>query len=122
MNMKPIGPALHGALDYGVGTLTALAPSVLDLNEKASAICYSFATTQGMLNAFTEQPFAVNGVVPFSMHGRLDLALLPVMLAVPYLAGAMERPKERLFFFSLFGMVLTTFLLTDFDAQERGRR
>ena len=54
MYRKPIGPTAHGVIDYAFATLNTLAPTLFGLTGPAKAISYSFAATQGTLNALTD--------------------------------------------------------------------
>jgi hypothetical protein len=68
----PIGPRLHGAIDYGFVALQALAPTLFNLRGSAKTLCYAFAGNQAVLNALTNQPYAVKKLVPFRVHGQLE--------------------------------------------------
>lgn len=119
MATKPIGPAAHGAIDYGFVTMHALAPTLFNLKGPAKTLCYAFAGSQGLLNAFTDQPLAVKRVVPFRMHGQLETPLLPGLLVLPWLTGAFKQRNARRYFFTFFAVALANYLLTDYRANER---
>lgn len=90
MNSKPIGPAAHGAIDYGFVTMQALAPHLFNLQGSARALCYTFAGAQGLLNALTDQPFALKRLVPFRVHGQLETPFVPALLLLPWATGALK--------------------------------
>ena len=115
----PIGPRAHGIIDYGFVTLQALAPTLFNLHGPAKTLCYAFAGTQGVLNALTNQPYAVKRVVPFRVHGQLETPFVPALLLLPYLTGALKQRNARRYFISFFAVALTNYLLTDYQAQER---
>jgi len=115
----PIGPRLHGAIDYGFITLQALAPTLFKLKGPAKTLSYVFAGTQGVINALTDQPYGIKKLIPFRVHGQLETPFVPALLALPWLTGALKQRNARLFFASFFVIALTNYLLTDYKAQER---
>lgn len=116
MNRKPIGPTAHGVLDYGLVAAQLAAPSLLDLDHRARTVTYGFAATLAALNALTDTPVGVRRVVTLSLHGRLETPLLPALLLVPWLAGAMREPTARRWFVGFFCAAAANYLLTDYDA------
>lgn len=118
MNKKPIGPKLHGALDYGVAALELAAPSLLKLNKKASTISYALAATKSIINSLTDHPLSLKPLIPFRVHGQLDAALLPAVLVAPWATKAVKQPIAKAYFITLFSLALTTVLFTDFRANE----
>ena len=71
MHQKPIGATGQGAIDYEFLAMNRLVPSLLGLKGLAKALCYGFAATQGLLNAFAHHPLSVKKVIPLTMHGEL---------------------------------------------------
>jgi hypothetical protein len=118
MYRKPIGPTAHGVIDYDFATLNTLAPTLFGLKGWARAICYSFAATQGGLNAPTDTPVGVKKVVPLRIHGKLETPYVPAILLLPWLTGAFKQRNARLYFGAFFAMAVTNYLLTDYNAYE----
>jgi hypothetical protein len=119
MNRKPIGPAAHGAIDYGFVTLQTLAPTLFRLKGSARALCYAFAATQGLINTFSDHPLAAKRLIPFRLHGQLETPFVPALLVLPWATGAFRQPNARRYFLSFFGIALANYLLTDYKANER---
>lgn len=118
MTKKPFGPKAHCAIDYGfVATLFA-APGVFGLKGAARTLCYLFGGAAGVLTALTNQPFAWRRVVPFRVHGQVDTPFVPTLLFLPWITGALKRRSARRFFLAFTSVVLTNYLLTDYDASE----
>ena len=122
MRSRPIGPAAHGAIDYGFVTMQALAPTLFGLRGSARALCYAFAATQGVLNVLTDQPLAWKRVVPFRVHGQLETPFVPSLVLLPWALGAFRQENARRYFISFFGVALANYLLTDYNANEPARR
>lgn len=118
MNKKPIGPTLHGTLDYGFLAVIALAPKLFNLKGNARTICYGFAAMIGLTNSLSQHGVALKRLIPMSVHGKLEMGLVPSLLLIPAATGALKE-RNALRFFSLYFIgALTTFLLTDFEVSE----
>lgn len=122
MSKKPIGPKMHGAIDYGFVTLQSLAPSLFGLKGAARTLCYTFAGTQGFLNIFTNHPLALKQVIPFHVHGKLETPFVPALIVLPWLSGAFRQRNARRYFLSFFSIALANYLLTDYKAYEKKLR
>jgi hypothetical protein len=116
---KPIGPALHGALDYGFSTAMLMAPRLLGLPRRARIVAAALGSAQGGLNAVTDQPLAARRLVAYRTHGSVDRAGLPVALGLPLLTGAMRDGRARTFFLAAAAALAAVYALTDWNAQER---
>ena len=118
MAKRPFGPREHCAIDYGfVATLLA-APSLFGLKDSARTLCYLFGGAAGVLTALTNQPFAWRRVVPFHVHGEVDTPFVPTLLLLPWATGALKERNAVRFFFSFAAVVLTNYLLTDYEAVD----
>ncbi|WP_017733687.1 hypothetical protein [Nafulsella turpanensis] len=122
MRRKPIGPKLHGAIDYGFFSIQMLAPGLFGLKGTARTLCYAFGASQGLLNLFTSQPLALKKVVPFRVHGQLETPFVPSLILLPWITGALKQRNARRYFISFFSIALANFLLTDYKAFERERK
>ena len=120
MDMKLLGPTGHTGLDVSFAAMNLLAPSALKLKGSARTLCYVFGGTTALLTAFTDQPYAVQRLIPFKVHGAIDAAYAPALLLLPAITGAMKKPKAKGLFFGLFAMALTSFLITDYNANDAG--
>jgi hypothetical protein len=116
---KPIGPALHGALDYGFFTAMLMVPRLLGLPRRARILAAALGSAQGGLNAVTDQPLAARRLVAYRTHGSVDRAGLPVALGLPLLTGAMRDGRARTFFLAAAAALAAVYALTDWNAQER---
>ncbi|PRY10102.1 hypothetical protein CLV24_11519 [Pontibacter ummariensis] len=119
MKNKLIGPDAHGIVDYTYTALQVLGPRLFNLKGPARPLCYGFAGSQLLLNILTDYRLGVKRLVPFRVHGDLESPVIPALLLLPWATGALEQRKARIFFFSLFGISLATYLLTDYKANER---
>jgi len=116
MERKPISPGLHGHIDYGFGVVSLGVPALLGLSGPARILPAVWAVDQGTLNPFTDQPYAVDRVIPFATQGRAKSFRLPALAAATVVSGALRQLKARLFFAGLFAALLTNYFLTDYNA------
>ena len=118
MANKPFGPKEHCAIDYGFVATLLTAPSFFSLKGSARTLCYLFGGAAGVLTALTNQPFALRRVVPFRVHGEVDTPFVPPLLLLPWATGALKERNARRFFFSFTAVVLTNYLLTDYEVVD----
>lgn len=116
MASKPISPAIHGLIDYGFGIENITGPALLGLHGTARTAPMIAALAQGSLNAFTDQPYAVDRSIPFAAHGLAETFGVPVLAVATIATGALEQPNARLFFGRLFLALGMVYALTDWGA------
>ena len=112
---KPLTPRTHGVLDYAVVAVFALAPTVFGLTGLAATLAYALAGVHLAMTLLTAFPLGVARVIPFPLHGKVELA---VGIALPALALALFRDADAPFWFYLaMGMaILLTWTATDYRA------
>ena len=115
---KPFGAKAHCCIDYGFVTTLLLAPRLFDLQGAARTLCYVFGGAAGVLTALTNQPFALYRLIPFRVHGRVDTPFVPTLLLLPWATGALRQRNARRFFGAFFAVVLTNYLLTDYNVSK----
>ena len=113
---KPISPLGHGVLDYGSVAFMLAAPSLLGLRGPARTLSYAFAGMYLGVSALTRMPLGLAKLIPFPVHGTIELASTPALIGLPLLLGALGTTRERLYFAGLLGTVLTAYSLTDWQA------
>lgn len=111
--MKPIKPRVHGIIDYAACALMLAAPPLLGLSPAARKLSSAFAGSYLGVSALTDYPPALRRVIPFPVHGRIELATVPALLLV---AAPVLQGRERLYFLGLAGTVLGAYSLTDWQA------
>ncbi len=115
---KPITPAMHGALDYGMSAVRLAAPWLLRLSRKATLTFNGFAAAQAGVNAFSNQPLAAKPLIPWHVHRTIDAASVPVQVAVPLVTGVAREPKARALWISALVALVAVYALTDWDARD----
>lgn len=121
MSKKPISPTAHGALDYSSVGLMLAAPKLLGLKGAARTLSYLFGATYAVVSALTDYKPAIKRVIPFRVHGLIEICSVPALLALPLMLGAWKQAKARNFFLALSATVVTVYSLTDWDADTDTR-
>lgn len=118
--MKVLSPTLHGVIDYGTCAFLALAPSLFHLEGTYATVCYVLAAGYLVISLLTNMPLGVAHLIPFPVHGRLELVSGLVLLASPWLFGfAQDNETARNLFVALGAVFLVVYFLTDWYAQAR---
>ena len=115
---RPITPRRHAAIDYGFLVVGLTVPSLLGLNGAARVLFALLALGQTTLNAFTDHSLALKRVIPFRLHGQIELGNVPVYFGVPFLVGAIDDGVALAFYLVTGATLLTVFLLTDWGATD----
>lgn len=111
--MNRISPRLHGAIDYAACALMVAAPHLLDLHPAARKLSYALAGSYLGVSALTYYPLALRRLIPFPVHGKIELSTLPVLLLA---AALQQNTRDRAYFLGLAGTVAGVYRLTDWQA------
>jgi len=122
MTNRPISPELHGILDYGMTVANSVVPGWLSMSTKARALFRTVAVIQGGLNAVTDQPLAVQKIVPFPMHGLIDKASAPLYLLAPFLTGVIRERRARNWWLLVGVALVGVYNLTDWSQPKPGKK
>ncbi|MGI4884873.1 MAG: SPW repeat domain-containing protein [Janthinobacterium lividum] len=118
--MKLISPTLHGVLDYATCAFFALAPSLFNLHGAYATVCYALAGGYVVVSLLTNMPLGAVRLLPFPVHGKLELVSGFVFLASPWLFGfARQNETARNLFVAAGAVFLLVYFLTDWYAQAR---
>ena len=115
---KPITPAMHGAIDYGMSALMLAAPWALKLSRKAALTFNGFAAAQAGVIALSNQPLAAKPLIPWHVHRTIDAATVPAQLVVPLVTGVAREPRARMLWIGALVGLVAVFALTDWDARD----
>ena len=118
--MKIISPTLHGVLDYLTCGLFAMAPSLFGFTGTYATVCYLLAGGYLVISLITNMPLGILKLLPFWLHGRLELVSGLVFIASPWLFGfAHDNGVARNFFVAMGVVFLVVFLCTRWRTQEQ---
>ena len=116
---KPISPKMHGVIDYTTSAGVAMAPKMLDLPMRASAVAYGLAGGYTALSLMTKYPAGAAKLIPFKGHGVAEAAIgmaLPFVPRMLHIKSKKARRKTQLFFCGLATMTAVVAALTDWNS------
>ena len=111
---------IHGAVDYGVVLFLMISPSYFGLADITSKCTYVLAIIHLLLTVSTNFELGILKIIPFKVHGMIELAVSIALLAVGYFLGNLEGDLSRYFYLSFAVAVFITWILTDYkNAAEK---
>jgi len=116
--MKIIPPKVHGFLDFAVILLLIVAPSLFKFADEAAKISYALAFVYVILVLATAYPFGIFKVIPFTVHGAIELVLSPILVAMPWIAGFQHDSTSRIFYIIAGAALFLVWLTTDYKAAD----
>jgi SPW repeat-containing protein len=97
-----VPPFAHGLLEYGAGVLLVAAPFLLGFDsDAATAIAIIAGLGVLVLAAATASSTGLAKVIPLGVHVLLDLAVVAVLVAAPFLFGFSDDGAATAFFIVL---------------------
>ncbi|GAB3313346.1 hypothetical protein ACFQT0_05310 [Hymenobacter humi] len=112
--MKPISPRTHGILDYATCGFFTTAPAIFDLHGAYAIMCYVLAVGYFVMSLLTDMQLSAVRVIPFPVHGKLDLVSGLILLASPWVFGFANANETARNLFAGSGVVfLVVYFLTD---------
>ncbi|MBC8083307.1 MAG: hypothetical protein H7Z21_08850 [Hymenobacter sp.] len=116
--MRILSATAHGALDYLLAIALGMAPLAFALMGGYATVCYVLAGSFLVVALLTDSPMGATQLIPYRIHGGLDLVSGLVFIGSPFLFGfSAHNPTARAFFIA-FGIVyLLLWLLTDWSGR-----
>ena len=114
--MKIMSPRVHGYIDYALVVLLVLAPAIFGFTAGVATLCYVLAAVQLVMSLLTNYPLGAAKLIPFPIHGGIELAAGIGMLASPWLFGFEELTVARNFFIILGVAVGMVWLVTNYTS------
>ena len=117
--MKFLDPRTHGYLDYLAVAVVALAPTLFGFGGVAATICYVVAAMQLGMSLLTAYPLGAAKVIPFTVHGAVELVVAIALVAAPWLFAFSSEDAARNFFIVSGLGLLAVYLVTNYKAADR---
>ena len=114
--MRILSPRVHGVLDYLYGALLLLAPTLFGFAGIAATICYALAVAHLAMSVLTKYPLGIAKVIPFPIHGAVELAATIGLLAMPWIFGFHTVDAARNFFVATAAGLGVLWLVTNYQA------
>ncbi len=120
--LKVLSPRLHGLLDYVVVALFALGPTIFGFGGTAATVAYVVAGIHLSLTVLTAFPMGLVKVIPFKVHGVLEVGALVGITAAPWMFGFGDSNTPRNFFLAAGALIAGVVVLTDYHTTESEER
>lgn len=114
--MKILTPRVHGYLDFIVVVLFALAPTLFGFTGVPAMLSYILAAVHLALTLLTAFPAGIVKLVPFTIHGAIELLVSIVLVIVPWVLGFTTQPAAKTFYVAAGVLVFVVYLMTDYKA------
>jgi hypothetical protein len=117
-----LSPRVHGYIDYLAVGLLALAPTLFNFSGLPAALCYVVAVMQLGMSLLTAYPLGVAKLIPFTIHGTIEVITSVALVIAPFLFGFSDVASARNFFIvSGIGLFLV-WAVTNYKIAERPLR
>jgi hypothetical protein len=115
LRQGPLSALLHGVVEYAAAALLIAAPFLFDFDsEAARALAIVAGVGVIVLAATTDFPAGLSRTLPVGIHVVLDLALVAVLIAAPFVFGFSDEGAPTTFFLVLGVVHLLVTLATRF--------
>lgn len=114
--MRVLTPPLHRILDFVTVLAFAAAPSLVPLSGAAAVLSYALAVVHLAVTLVTTWPGGSRRLLPLQAHGGLEAAVGIVLVALPFLAGWVDR--ARVFYVAAGVVILAVWVLTRYQVDQ----
>jgi hypothetical protein len=116
--MRVLPARIHGYLDFVIVAILVLGPFVVGLGGTPALIAWLIAAAHLLLTLATRFPLGVWRVVPFVVHGLIELAVAVFFVALPFTAGYSPGSPARRFYVAMAALIFLIWVLTDYKSEE----
>ena len=113
-DMKIISSKVHGILDYLTVIFLFVAPTLFKMEGTLCTFTYALASIHFLLTALTNFEVGIFKVIPFRIHGLIELVVSVALIAVAFWFNSNGSEPGFYFYIGLAVVILIVFLLTDF--------
>ncbi|NMH26791.1 hypothetical protein [Flavobacterium silvaticum] len=119
--MFRIPSRLHASIDYGVVLFLLFSPAFFDLPPATANFTYALGIIHLLLTALTNFELGILHVIPFRIHGIIELVVSISLVGVAFYLGDLEGSLPKIFYLTFAGAVFLVWLLTDYKSDVRRR-
>jgi hypothetical protein len=113
--MRVLSERAHGYLDYATIVYLAFAPTIFGFSGTPAAVFYVLAMVHLTLTLSTSYALGLVRVIRFSWHGALEAVVVPLLGAMPWIAGYADNDPARNVSMATAIGIATVALLTDYQ-------
>jgi hypothetical protein len=117
--IRILSPRTHGYVDCLLVLVFLLTPALLGLSGTPAVLSYLFAAGYLALVLTTAFPAGIYKLVPFPLHGVVELVAGPVLVLLPWLLGFPADAPARFFYIVVGLAVFAVWLVTDYRVVRR---
>ena len=118
--MKPITPSIHTVVDVLFCVAMALAPSLLGFGGLPATLCYAVAGSYFVFSMLTNTPVAPIKLVPFRVHGMVEIVAGLGLLGAPWLLHFDNVERAKWLFVGAGVVTFVVFALTQWREAPSG--
>jgi hypothetical protein len=118
--MRILDARVHGVLDLIAVFAFLLGPLLFGLGGSPAAIAYTLAIVHLVMTLLTRFPMGRWKVIPFPVHGIVELIVGVALLILPSFAGYAPGSPARKFYLGMGAVILIVWALTAYGAQRPG--
>jgi hypothetical protein len=114
--LKFLSPKVHGMLDYATVLVFIGAPSLIGMVGIAAKLSYALAAIHLALTLLTDFPCGAFQAIPLSIHGWVELAVVPTIIATPWIFRF--GTHARAFYIAAGAAIFIIWSVTDYGASS----
>lgn len=109
---------VHGVIDYLVVIFLLASPTIFDLPQTTAIFTYALGGIHLLLTALTKYELGLINIIPFKIHGTIELLVSILLIAVAFYLGGVDGDVSRNFYLAFAGAVFITWLATDYKTAK----
>lgn len=107
----------HGMIDYGVVLFLWLSPTLFSMPSMTAKFTYLLGGIHLALTLLTNFELGVIKVIPFKIHGLIELIVSIALVGVSFYLGGIEGNIPQYFYLGFAAAVFATWAITDYKTQ-----
>ncbi len=116
--MRFLDARIHGVIDIISVILFVAGPVAFGLGGAPAEIAYALAIVHLVMSLLTRYPLGIRKVIPFVVHGIVELVVGVFLLILPTLAGYAPGSPARRFYMIMGALILIVWALTAYRASD----
>ena len=116
--MKFLKPRAHGVIDYMAVLALFLAPTIFGFTGAPRVLAYVLGAAQLGMSLLTAYPMSLKKLIPFTVHGGVEVAVTILLFVAPWLFGFADQDAARNFFLASGVALGLVYAITDYKAAD----
>ena len=112
--MNTISPRIHGLLDFIAVIFFLVAPTIFGFTGLPMILAYSLGVVHLIITLITSFPVGLTPVIPFPVHGWIELVVSVTLIVLPWLLGFSEVTGARNFYVLIGALLLVVWIVTHY--------